>query len=49
MDIQQAGYVHYKKNGRMHGTRVIEILAENVDYWTKNKYDKLIEVIELYY
>ncbi len=27
----------------------LEILAGTVDYWIKNKPDKLIEVIELYY
>ncbi len=27
----------------------LEVLSEKVDYWMKNKPDKMIEVIELYY
>ncbi len=27
----------------------LEALSETVDYWMKNKSDKLIEVVELYY
>ncbi len=45
----QLGVCTIKKKWQDAWKGRLEVLSNTVDYWMKNKSDKMIEVVELYY